>query len=157
MDARDEWFAEMDVKTNAATALSAAWRGVHTRKVEPQSKVVARRIELLRRWREGFKRVRIRLAATRCLRIEAIYVAELRPHYKKHDTYLNKLRLGMALGHRVIDLFEEKKAHLMAKSAMEMAETHHTKRGQAVVPSPASNTRVHLISTPRAHLRALSS
>ena len=123
----------MDAQANAATALSAAWRGVHTRKVVPQSKTVQHRIKMLRLWREGFRRVRTRLAAARCLHIDSIYVAEIRWHYKKHDAYLHKLRLGANVGHRVIGLFEDKKAHLMALSAIEMAETHHTASGQAVV------------------------
>ena len=87
--------------------VQAAFGGKKEVLAPSSSRVYTGRTDMLRLWRTGLTRVRLRLMAARCLQIEGAmsFASEYAVLYERHNEYLAKLRTGVkAAGRQLLSL-----------------------------------------------------
>ena len=106
-------------ETDAITKIQATFKGNKTREeTAPMRAKWSGRSDMLKLWRSGLTRVRLRLMAARCLHIEDTFFArEYAGQYERHNLYLAKLRNGISAAHGALNTYREVKTNLLANDA----------------------------------------
>ena len=106
-------------ETDAITKIQATFKGNKTREeTAPMRAKWSGRSDMLKLWRSGLTRVRLRLMAARCLHIEDTFFArEYAVQYERHNLYLAKLRNGVSAAHGALNTYRDVKTSLLANAA----------------------------------------
>ena len=106
-------------ETDAITKIQATFKGNKTREeTAPMRAKWSGRSDMLKLWRSGLTRVRLRLMAARCLHIEDTFFArEYAVQYERHNLYLAKLRNGVSAAHGALNTYRDVKTSLLHNPA----------------------------------------
>lgn len=103
--------------------VQAAFGGRREVLAPSSSRIHTGRTDMLRLWRTGLTRVRLRLMAARCLQIEGVmsFASEYAVLYERHNEYLAKLRTGVKAAGRQLSAYNDVRSNHLAEEGMQLA------------------------------------